>query len=139
MTIAPSHDPAPQAGHPGGSKQPPVRLGISQVNPWSVMKFTFVLLIVLGAISVALACLIWWLLQAAGIFDQLTNALGIGDTGFKVTDLVSVALVAQVTAAMAVMMVVVLTALATLVTSLLNLGCRLVGPLEVTMRATDGT
>ena len=50
-----------------------MNLSLTHVNAWSVAKVTFMLSIAGAIIEVLAAALVWLLLDAVGVFDQLNN------------------------------------------------------------------
>ncbi len=115
------------------------RVAVTRVDPWSVMKLSFVLSLALVIIFMVAAAIIWWVLNASGVFDQLNTSLQsvTGTTNLRLQDLVSLGRVMGVGALIGLIDVVLLTALATLGTFLFNLATGLVGGVDVVLTESD--
>ena len=128
--------PRPQAGgQPRGRK---ARLRVAKVDPWSVMKTTFVLSIAFAIISIVAVALLWSALNALGVFDSLNHTLSsiapAGQTSsYTLSTILSFGKVLSFTALVSVVNIVLLTALATLGAYLYNACSALVGGIEVTL------
>lgn len=114
------------------------RLLVSKVDPWSVLKMSFLLSVALGIMTVVAAVTLWSAMDLAGIFDRVNDlarqVLGTeGAEGFAVEDLVTVGQVASFATIVAVVNVVLLTVLAMLSAVLYNLSASLVGGIGVTL------
>lgn len=118
------------------------RLRLLRVDPWSVMKTSFLLSVAIGiAIFVAVAVL-WSVLDAAGVFAAVGNLvleLTASETspGVDIQDYTALSRVLGFTTLIAVVDVVLITALATLGAFLYNLSAGLLGGLEVTLAEDD--
>jgi hypothetical protein len=114
------------------------RLRLTHVDPWSVMKTSFLLSIAIGIVTVIAVAVVWSVLGAAGVWDSINSSvqevIG-GDTGasFDVEDYVGMSRVLGFTMIVAVVDVVLITAIATLGAFLYNLAATLLGGLEVTL------
>ena len=127
----------PTAGRaaPAGSTQRRVRLSVSRVDPWSVLKLSFLLSVVVGIALVVAAGALWTVLDAVGVYDsanQLIASLA-GTGALDVTDYVGFSQVVSAATVLAVVDVVLLTALATLGAVVYNVAAALVGGLRVTL------
>ncbi|MFC0582485.1 DUF3566 domain-containing protein [Micrococcoides hystricis] len=125
--------PAPKA------KVRKARLLISKVDPWSVLKMSFLLSVALGIITVVCAVALWTIMDLSGIFDRINELLGqvLGSEadgqGFEVQSLVSLGQVASVATIIAVINVVLLTAISMLIALAYNISSSLVGGIGVTL------
>jgi len=114
------------------------RLRVTHVDPWSVMKVSFLLSIAIGIVTVIAVAVVWSVLGAAGVWDSINTSvqevIG-GETGqsFNVEDYVGTSRVLGFTMIVAVVDVVLITAIATLGAFLYNLAATLLGGLEVTL------
>jgi hypothetical protein len=129
------------ASRPSTSSRPRTRrarLRLTHVDPWSVMKVSFLLSIAIGIVTVIAVAVVWSVLGAAGVWDSINSSvqevIG-GETGqsFNVEDYVGTSRVLGFTMIVAVVDVVLITAIATLGAFLYNLSATLLGGLEVTL------
>jgi hypothetical protein len=112
------------------------RLTIASVDPWSVLKLSFLLSVALGIATVVASVVLWLVLNGMGIFDQINGVLGdISGTGeeFDVFNYVGFGRVLSLSTVVGVVNVVLITALSTIGAFLYNLGAGLVGGLHVTL------
>jgi hypothetical protein len=129
-------------GTPGLVKPAPkakvrrARLLISKVDPWSVLKMSFLLSVALGIVTVVAAIVLWTVLDLTGIFDQVDSLLGTlagsESGGFELKKVASLGQVASFATIIAVVNVVLLTALSMLSAVLYNISATLVGGIGVT-------
>ncbi|GAA3057168.1 MULTISPECIES: DUF3566 domain-containing protein [Actinomycetes] len=138
----------PQAPR-GGSRQPGLvrptpkakvrkaRLLISKVDPWSVLKMSFLLSVALGIMTVVCAVMLWSVMDLTGIFDRvndlLAQVLGTEGEGFAIEQMVTLGQIASFATIIAVINVVLLTVLAMLAAILYNISASLVGGIGVTL------
>jgi hypothetical protein len=115
------------------------RVAVTRVDPWSVMKLSFVLSLALVVIFMVAAALLWWVLNASGVFDQLNTTLqAFSDTSnFRLQTIIPLNRVMGVGALVGLIDVVLLTALATLASFLFNLTTGLVGGVDVVLTESD--
>lgn len=127
---------APTPSQPG-RKVRKARLRLSHIDPWSVMKTSFLLSIALGVVTVVAVAVIWSVLGAAGVWESIDSAVGdvVGGTGasFAIEDYLGTSRVLGFTMLVAVVDVVLVTVVATLGAFLYNLAAALLGGLEVTL------
>lgn len=115
------------------------RLRISQVDPWSVMKTSFVFSIAFGIAALVLVLLTWVVLSTSGVFDLINQTVGTillspGDNqNFRIQDYFGLSKLMGLTILLSVLNVVILTAMSTLLAFLYNTASRLIGGLEVTL------
>nr|WP_106122683.1 DUF3566 domain-containing protein [Nesterenkonia sandarakina] len=115
------------------------RLLISKVDPWSVLKMSFLLSVALGIMTVVAAVTLWTVMDVSGVFNRVNELLGqiLGTEGgggsFRVEELVTIAQVAAFATIIAVLNVVLLTVLSMLAAVLYNLSASLVGGVGVTL------
>ncbi|HLV58079.1 MAG TPA: DUF3566 domain-containing protein [Natronosporangium sp.] len=113
------------------------RLGLRRVDPWSVMKFSFVVSLVLFIVMIVAASVLYLALDTMGVFASINNTLGElipaaggdAEAGFRITArgvLGTAALLGGIN-------VVLFTALATLAAFIYNMCADLVGGIEVTL------
>lgn len=112
-----------------------VRLTVARVDPWSVMKLSFLLSVALGIALVVAAGVLWSILDGMGIYSDISRVIGeiIGDPSFDLTVWVGFGRTLSLVTVIAVVDVVLLTAIATLGAFLYNISAALVGGLHVTL------
>ena len=132
-------------GAPGASpsqaKVRKARLRVARVDPWSVMKVSFVLSIAMGIVTIVGTAVVWNVLNALGVFSSLNKTVGdltssgsgTGTTSFSLTSFLSFGHVESYMVIVALVDVVLVTALATLGAYLYNLASGFVGGFEVTL------
>jgi len=142
--------PRPPAGTPrtmpsssslGGAAQPAgaprsVRLAVAGIDPWSVLKLSFLLSVAIGVALVVASIVLWSVLNGMGVFDQINRVLrDISGTEqqFDIFKYVGFSRVVSLSTVLGVVNVVLMTALCTLGAFLYNLGSGLVGGLHVTL------
>lgn len=115
------------------------RLLVSKVDPWSVLKMSFLLSVALGIMLVVAAVTLWSMMDLTGIFDRVNDlaqqVLGAETAagGFRIEELVTVGQIASFATIIAVINVVLLTILSMLAAVLYNLSASLVGGIGVTL------
>lgn len=117
------------------------RLRLTHVDPWSVMKVSFLLSIAVGIVTVVAVAVVWTVLGAAGVWESIDSTVGdvVGDTGssFRIEDYLGMSRVMGFTLIVAVIDVVLITVIATLGAFLYNLAAALLGGLEVVLAEDD--
>jgi hypothetical protein len=127
---------ASPAARPRGTRK--ARLRLVHLDPWSVMKTSFLLSIAFGIVTVVAVAVVWSVLGAAGVWDSInqtvSDVLG-GDSAqkFDVQNYVGTSRVLGFTMIVAVVDVVLITAISTLGAFLYNLAAALLGGVEVTL------
>ena len=124
------------ATRPRGTRK--ARLRLVHLDPWSVMKTSFLLSIAFGIVTVVAVAVVWSVLGAAGVWDSINKTVGDvlgGDAAqtFDVQNYVGTSRVLGFTMIVAVVDVVLITAIATLGAFLYNLAAALLGGVEVTL------
>lgn len=112
------------------------KLRLTQIDPLSVMKASFLLSVAAGVIAVVAVGVVWSVLGAAGLWDSVneivTNTLTADNQTFRIEDYLGTSRILGFTMLVAVVNVVLLTAIATVTAFLYNLAATLVGGIEVT-------
>ena len=112
-----------------------VKLTLSQLDPWSVMKLSFLVAIAFGIALVVAVALLWQIVDAIGLWDQI-NQIGTDfNSGkplpfleyFEFSKMLSYSVI------VAVLNVILITALGTLFAFLYNIVASLLGGLKVTL------
>jgi hypothetical protein len=122
----------------GGTRR--ARLHIKRIDPWSMMKFSFAVSLVLFFVAVVATSVLYLALDAMGVFDEVNKALaelvgsaGGSGGGFKIT----AKGVVGGSALLGAVNVVLFTALATLGAFIYNVCADLVGGIELTLAEKD--
>jgi hypothetical protein len=113
-----------------------VRLTVARVDPWSVLKLSFLLSVALGVVFVTASVVLWSVLDAMGVFSAINNELrsiGSANNRFDINQWVGLGRVVSLTTVIAVVNVLIIMALSTLGAVLYNLASSLVGGLQVTL------
>lgn len=127
---------ASPVARPRGTRR--ARLRLVHLDPWSVMKTSFLLSVAFGIVTVVAVAVVWSVLGAAGVWDSInqtvSDVLG-GDSAqkFDVQNYVGTSRVLGFTMVVAVVDVVLITAISTLAAFLYNLAAALLGGVEVTL------
>ncbi|MGK2875831.1 MAG: DUF3566 domain-containing protein [Nocardioides sp.] len=113
-------------------------LRLSRVDPWSVMKTSFLLSIAFGIVTVVAVFVVWSVLGAAGVWDSVNQTVqeivgGEDADSFNVQDYLGMSRVLGFTMIVAVVDVILMTAVATLTAFLYNMAAALLGGVEVTL------
>lgn len=114
-----------------------VRLTVARVDPWSVMKLSFLLSVAVGIALVVMVAVLWTILDSMGVFASVDNTIGevLGEAGttFNLMDYIGFSRVLSLATVIAVIDVFLLTALSTLGAFLYNVCSSLVGGLHLTL------
>jgi len=126
------------ASPPRGRGTRKARLRLTHVDPWSVMKTSFLLSIALGIVTVIAVAVVWSVLGAAGVWESINSTVqevlgGESGSSFDVENYIGTSRVMGFTMIVAVVDVVLITAIATLGAFLYNLAAALLGGIEVTL------
>lgn len=127
--------PAPRPAPRGGRR---VRLMVSRVDPFSVMKVGFLVSVAMGIAFVVMTAVLWMLMGAMGVFDTVNELAGqiLGEgsgTEFDIMDFVGFGRVLSLSIIVAVIDVVLMTAIVTLGAFLYNVVASLVGGIHMTL------
>ena len=115
------------------------RLRLSRLDPWSVMKTSFLFSIAAGIMLVVATYAVWTVLSTSGLFPAINDIVASvvstpGDTTpFRIEEYINTRKVLGVAALIACVDVVIFTALATLGSFLYNLAATVLGGLEITL------
>ena len=115
------------------------RLSVARVEPWSVMKFSFVVWLAAFVIVLAAVCVLYRALAGLGLFDSLQRAVSSftsrnGLAGVNVKSWSSESRILGYVAVLGSLNVVLLTAISTIGAELLNMTSQKVGGVKVTLR-----
>lgn len=115
------------------------RLRLSRVDPWSVMKTSFLFSIAFGIMFWVAVSVLWTVIISSGLFDVINQAIvntlssPNSQVTWRIEDYINTNKVLGVTALLAVINVVISTALGTLTAFLYNLSANILGGLELTL------
>jgi hypothetical protein len=115
------------------------RLRLSRIDPWSVMKISFLLSIAFGIVTVVSVFMVWSVLGAAGVWSSINNTVsdtvssGNNVSTFNIEDYLGMSRVLGFTMLVSVIDVILITAIATLGAFLYNMSASLLGGVEVTL------
>jgi hypothetical protein len=127
----------PRPGAPHRTRK--ARLRHSRLDPWSVMKTSFLFSIAAGIMLVVAVYVVWTVIGASSLFDSVNDIVKSvvstpGDTTpFRIQEYINTQKVMGVAALLACVDVVIFTALATLGSFLYNLAATMLGGLEITL------
>ncbi|GAB6984449.1 DUF3566 domain-containing protein [Nocardioides pyridinolyticus] len=123
-----------------GGKRPPrrARLRLTRIDPWSVMKTSFLLAVAFGVVTVVSVFIIWSVLAAAGVWESINDTVrdvvgGEDAANWDVETYVGMSRVMGFTMLVAVVDVILITAIATLGAFLYNMAAALLGGVELTL------
>jgi hypothetical protein len=149
--VAPAPAPVPVAAQPAATTRRTstnaalargprrARLRLSRIDPWSVMKVSFLLSIAFGIVTIVSVFMVWSVLGAAGVWSSINNTVsdtvssGTTASDFHIEDYLGMSRVLGFTMLVSVIDVVLITAIATLGAFLYNMAASLLGGVEVTL------
>jgi hypothetical protein len=117
-------------------------LTIARVEPWSVMKFSFVVSLVAFVILFVAVSVIYGTLSALGVFTSLQHVVqsvtsSQDSNGVNASKWFTASRVLSYTAMLGALNIVLITAMSTIGAVVYNLTSRLIGGVEVTLRETE--
>jgi hypothetical protein len=124
--------PAQPAGL-GGPRR--VRLTVSRIDPWSVMKLAFLLAVAIGIMTVVAAAVFWFVVDGLGTFDEIQQFINqvIGQQATDISEFVAFDRVVSLATLIAIVNIVLMTAIATIIAIVYNITAALVGGVHVTL------
>jgi hypothetical protein len=125
-----------------GTSSRQAHLMVSRFEPWSVMKFSFMISLACFVILFVAVALLYAALSGLGVFDAIQNALnnvtsGQGTGGVNISKYLSASTILSYTALLGVLNVFLITAFCTVGSLVYNLTAHLIGGVEVTLRETE--
>ncbi|MBO2437457.1 DUF3566 domain-containing protein [Actinomadura nitritigenes] len=120
------------------------QLQLARLEPWSVMKFSFVMSLVCFVVLVVAVVVLYVILSGLGVFDAISDTVNSltkqqGDTtgGVDAGNWFSFARVFGYTVLVGALNVLLITALSTVGSVIYNLAADLVGGVEVTLKEAE--
>ncbi|NTW40674.1 MAG: DUF3566 domain-containing protein [Cellulomonadaceae bacterium] len=113
-----------------------VRLAVSRVDPWSVMKLSFLLSVAIGIMIVVAGAVTWLTLDSLHVFTQVNDVIATlagSTTFFDVLEVASFQRVLALSTMIGVVDIILLTALSTIGAFLYNIVAALVGGVHLTL------
>jgi hypothetical protein len=115
-----------------------VRLSVSRVDPWTVMKLSFLLSVAVGIAAVVMVSVLWLILSSMGVFTDMNRTVeGVLNTTngakFDLMNYIGLGRVVSLSIVIAVIDVILVTAISTLGAFLYNVCASLVGGLQITL------
>jgi hypothetical protein len=126
----------------GAAASRKAQLSISRVEPWSVMKFSFMISLVGWVILFVAVAVMYFVLQKIGVFTSIEHTVGLVTStkvraGDDASSWFSASRVLGYTMLVGAVNVILITALATIGAVLYNLVTVLAGGVEVTLKEAD--
>ncbi|WP_018654254.1 DUF3566 domain-containing protein [Actinomadura flavalba] len=132
------------SARPGGGGKPArkAQLQLARLEPWSVMKFSFVMSLVCFVVLLVAVTVLYIILAGLGVFDAIgdtVNSLTRNEAGDGVDagNWFSFARIFGYTAIVGALNVVLITSLATVGSVIYNLVAEIVGGVEVTLKEAE--
>ena len=127
---------------PASAQVRKANLVISRVEPWSVMKFSFLISLVLWIVMFVAVALLYYALSSLGVFDALQRTLASvtssqTSTGVDLTKWIAAPRILGYTMLLGAVDVVLITAISTVGAVVYNLVTHLGGGIEVTLKETE--
>ncbi|GAA1944676.1 hypothetical protein GCM10009689_27390 [Brevibacterium antiquum] len=113
-----------------------VRLTVSAVDPWSVMKMSFLMSVAIGIATIVAFVVLWVVLQATGVMSGLEATISEVAGAESAEKIVGIFGFGRVVAAgfiIAVINIVLMTALSTLAAFIYNIGSLIAGGFHLTL------
>ncbi|MEW1952158.1 DUF3566 domain-containing protein [Terrabacter sp. NPDC080008] len=114
-----------------------VRLAVARVDPWSVMKMSFLLSVAIGIAGVVLTAVLWMILSTMNVFTDIEGVLqslqSTTSDPFSIKDYVGFGRVVSLSIVIGVIDIILMTAIATVMAFLYNICSALVGGVQLTL------
>jgi len=117
-------------------------LTVARVEPWSVMKFSFMVSVVAFVVLFVAIAILYGVLSSIGVFESLQRMVASvtssqASSGTNASTWFSASRVLGYTAVLGALNIVLITAMSTIGAVIYNLISRVVGGVEITLRETD--
>jgi hypothetical protein len=118
------------------------QLSVARLEPWSVMKFSFVLSLAAFIVLFVAVAVLYGILSGLGVFDALQRTVSSitssqGSSGFNIQNYLSASRVLGYTGMLGAINVVLITAVSTVGSVIYNITADQVGGIEVTLKETE--
>jgi hypothetical protein len=118
------------------------QLTLSRVEPWSVMKFSFVVSVVAFIVLFVAVAVLYMALSSLGVFDSLQHTVNNltsakNQAGTNVSSWFSASRILGYTGMLGALNIVLITAISTIGAVIYNLIAQTIGGIEVTLRETE--
>jgi hypothetical protein len=144
VTAAWQDRPAGSKRKRGGSRRDrrQAHLTLARIEPWSVMKFSFLTSVVAFIILFVAVALLYMVLNALGVFSSLEHTVssissGQGTAGTNISGWLSASRILGYTGMLGALNIVLITAISTIGAVIYNLIAHAIGGIEVTLRETE--
>lgn len=124
---------------PGDGEPRKAKLTVSRVDPFSVMKISFLLSVALGIAGVVVVAALWLMLNSMGVFATINDTFNelqsstVASERFSVLDFLGFGRVLSLSVVFGVVDVILMTAIATITAFIYNICAALVGGMQVTL------
>jgi Transmembrane domain of unknown function (DUF3566) len=134
--------PKVQASLNGKGQARRAHLSVIRLEPWSVMKFSFMISLVGWVVLFIFVAALWWVLNKIGVFHSIEGSVnnltsGKDSSGVKAAEWFSASRVLGYTMLIGAVNVILITALATVGSVIYNLVTHVAGGIEVTLKETE--
>ncbi len=134
--------PGPRPGPGGQAQARRADLVVARLEPWSVMKFSFLMSLVAWVVLFVAVAFLYFVLSSLGVFSSLQHTLGSvtsssGSSGVNLQHWFSASRILGYTMLLGAVNIVLITALSTVGAMIYNLVTRMGGGIEVTLRESD--
>ena len=138
----PSRPATVRSSRPASGQPRRANLVIARIEPWSVMKFSFLISLVLWLVMFVAVALLYYALSSLGVFTSLQHTLASvtssqGSAGVNLTRWTSATRVLGYTMLLGAVNVVLITAISTVGAVIYNLVTHLGGGIEVTLKESE--
>jgi hypothetical protein len=118
------------------------QLTLSRIEPWSVMKFSFLVSVVAFIVLFVAVALLYMVVSSLGVFDSLQTSVQTltgskGTAGTNVSSWFSASRILGYTGMLGALNIVLITAISTIGAVIYNLIAHTIGGIEVTLRETE--
>jgi hypothetical protein len=130
------------AAAPAAAPARRAHLAVIRLEPWSVMKFSFMISLVGWVVLFVMVAALWWVLSKLGVFHSIEGSVsnltsGKDSAGVQANGWFSASRVLGYTMLVGAINVILITALATVGSVVYNLVTHVAGGIEVTLKETD--